>query len=295
MKLRNIAIAQILLTAFLLTGTRYACYSQETDSTVVKPGLFVGVRFGPSQTSITNEGTLSVSNLVSSSQNSFGGSLEIGYFFSESIGISSGLGFTSYKSQLTLGTYQNNFNATDSENESYERRVSGTGIKEVQNVGFLSLPVCLDIRLPLGKKMGFYLQPGINLAIPITKKYTSSGIFTYKGYYPAYNVLLENLPAYGFPSNVNGVTDGTLMLKSLNINALISAGFDFSVQRNIQIGVGVSYSKSLSNISDYASPDKFQLSSDANQINSMMGGSTKASVQSLGLNFRLRYFLKSPF
>ena len=292
MKLRNRSIAHLILAAFLLTGTQYECYSQEADSTVVKPGLFVGLSFGPSQTSISNEGTLSVANLVSGSQNSFGGSLEIGYFFSESIGISSGLGFTSYKSQLTLGTYQNNFNTVDSENEAYERRVSGTGIKEVQNVGFLSLPVCLDIRLPLGKKMGFYLQPGINLAIPITKKYTSSGTFTYKGYYPAYNVLLENLPAYGFPSNVNSITNGTLEIKSININALISAGFDFSIQKNIQIGVGVSYSKSLSSISDYASPDKFQLSSDANQINSLMGGSSKATVQSLGVNVRLRYFLK---
>ena len=292
MKLRDISITHIILAAFLLTGTQHECYSQEADSVVVKPGLFVGLSFGPSQTSISNEGTLSVANLVSSSQNSFGGSLEIGYFFSESIGISSGLGFTSYKSQLTLDTYQNNFNTVDSENEAYERRVSGTSIKEIQNVGFLSLPVCLDIRLPLSKKMGFYLQPGINLAIPITKKYTSSGTFTYKGYYPAYNVLLENLPAYGFPSNVNSITNGTLEIKSININALISAGFDFSVQKNIQIGVGVCYSKSLSNISDFASPDKFQLSSEANQINSLMGGSSKATVQSLGVNVRLRYFLK---
>lgn len=295
MKLKNRSIAPIILAVFLLTGTQYACYSQEADSTVVRHGLFVGLCFGPSQTSISNEGTLSVANLVSSSQNSFGGSLEIGYFFSKSIGISSGLGFTSYKSQLTLGTYQNNFNTVDSENEAYERRVSGTGIKEVQKVGFLSLPVCLDIRLPLSKTMGLFIQTGINLAVPVTKKYTSSGTFTYKGYYPAYNVLLENLPAYGFPSDVNGVTDGSLTIKSLNINALVSAGFDFSIQKNIQIGVGVSYSKSLSNISDYASPDKFQLSLDANQINSLMGGSTKASVQSLGVNFRLRYFLKSPF
>lgn len=295
MKFRNIIITQIILIAFLLTGSQYKCYSQQADSTVVKPGLFVGLSLGPSQTTISNEGTLSVANLVSNSQNSFGGTLEIGYFFSKSIGVSSGLAFTSYQSQLTLGTYQNSFNTTDSENEAYERRVYGTGIKEVQKIGFLSLPVCLNIRLPLNKKIGFFLQSGINLAIPVTKKYTSSGTFTYKGYYPAYNVLLENLPAYGFPSNTYGVTEGALGIKSLNINALVSAGFDFLIQKNIQIGVGVSYSKSLSNISDYASPDKFQLSSDANQINSLMGGSSKTTVQSLGVNVRLRYFLKSPF
>ncbi len=292
MKIRIISVTQIILTALLLTGSQYESYSQEADSSVVKPGLFVGLSLGPSQTSISNEGTLSVENLVSDSQNSFGGSLEIGYFFSKSVGVSSGLGFTSCKSQLTLGLYQNSFNTTDSENEAYERRVFGTDIKEVQKIGFLSIPVCLDIRLPLSKKMGFIIQTGLNLAIPITKKYTSSGTFTYKGYYPAYNVLLENLPAYGFPSNVNGVTNGTLEIKSLNVNALVSAGFDFSIQKNIQIGVAACYSKSLSNISAFSSPDKFQLSPDANQINSLMGGSNKASFQSLGVNVRLRYFLK---
>jgi len=296
MKIRIISVIQIFITAFLLIGSQYDSYSQEADSiSVVKPGLFIGINFGPSQTLISIKGILSVANLVSNSQNSFGGVLEVGYFFSKSIGVSSGIGFSSYKSQLELVTYQNKFNTTDSENETYERRVSGTNIKELQKIGFLSIPVCLDIRLPLSKKMEFFLQTGINLAIPVTKKYTGSGIFTYKGYYPAYNVLLENLPAYGFPSNINGVTNGTLQIKSVNINVLASAGFDFIIQKNIQIGVGVSYSKSLSNISDYASPDKFQLSSDANQINSMMGGSNKATVQSIGLNIRLRYFLWSGF
>ena len=295
MKFRIISISQIFFSALLMIGSHFESFSQEADSTVVKPGLFVGLSFGPSQSSISNEGILSVANLVSSSQNSFGGVAEIGYFFSKSIGVSSGIGYSLYKSQLELGTYQNKFNTTDSENEAYERQVSGTDIKETQKVGFLSLPVCLDIRLPLSKKMGFFFQTGINLAIPVTKKYSSSGTFTYKGYYPAYNVLLQNLPSYGFPSNVNSVTNGSLEIKSMNVNALVSVGFDFLIQKNIQFGIAAFYSKSLLNISDYPSPDKFQLSSDSNQINSLMGGSNKASVQSIGVNIRLRYFLKSPF
>ena len=138
MKFRFILKSRIFFLALLLIGSQYDGYSQEADSTVVKPGLFVGLRLGSSQTTISNEGLLSVANLVSNSQNSFGGSLEIGYFFSKSIGISSGISFSSYKSQLELGTYQNKFNTTDSENEAYERQVSGTDIKEIQKVGFLS-------------------------------------------------------------------------------------------------------------------------------------------------------------
>jgi len=294
MKFRFISNSQIFLLALLLIGSQYDCYSQETDSTIVKPGLFVGLSAGPSQSSISNEGMLTVANLLSSSQNSFGGSLEVGYFFTKSFGVSSGIGFSSYKSQLTLGIYQNSFSTTDSENETYERQVSGSGIEEVQKIGFISLPVCLDLRLPLSKKMGFFLQTGINLSMPITKKYTSNGTFTYKGYYPAYNVLLENLPAYGFPSNYKSTVDGELEIKPINVNVIAATGFDYFLQKNIQIAVMATYSQSLSNISAYSSPDKFQLSSAINQINSLMGGSSKATVQSLGLNIRLRYFLKSP-
>lgn len=296
MKIRIKSIIQSFLTVFLLIGSLCDSYSQDADSSrVVKPGLFAGLSFGPSQSRILNEGMLSVANLLSRKQNSFGGSLEIGYFFSEYIGLSSGIGFTSYKGQLILGTYQNRFNAIDSENEAYERQVSGADIKEVQKIGFLSLPVCLDIRFPLNKNIGFFLQTGLNLSIPVSKKYSGSGTFTFKGYYPAYNVLLEDLPAYGFPGNINSVTNGDLEIKSLNVNVITAAGFDYFIQKNIQIGVAAAYCKSLSNISAYTSPDKFQLSPDVNQINSLMGGSSKATFESIGLNVRLRYFLKSTF
>ena len=268
-------------------------FSQGTDiSTEKQMRMFVGISMGPSQSQIINEGTLSVSKLLSSKENSFFGSVEIGYFFSKYIGLSSGIGIISYKTQLTLDTYQNKFNTTDSENESYERRVSGSDIKEVQKVDFLSIPFCINLRLPFNETIGFFLQTGVNMAVPISKNYKSSGTFTYKGYYPAYNVLLENLPAYGFPSNLSSDTEGELELKPLGFNATASTGFDFYIQKKIQIAVAACYDKSLSSISVYSSPDKFQLSSDPEQINSLMGGSSKATAQSMGLKIILRYYLK---
>jgi len=293
MKLRIIYTKQILLTAFLILSSQNDSFSQETDiSTGKQPGLFVGLSLGPSQSQIINEGTLSVSELLSSKKNSFFGSVEIGYFFSKYFGLSSGIGFNSYSTQLTLDAYQNNFNTIDSENESYERRVSGSDIKEVQKVDFLSIPFCINLRLPFNETIGFFLQTGVNMAVPISKNYLSSGTFTYKGYYPAYNVLLENLPAYGFPSNISSESDGKLELKPLSFNAIVSAGFDFFVQEKIQIAVAACYDKSLSNISEYSSPDKFQLSSDADQINSLMGGCSRAIAQSMGLKIIFRYYLK---
>ncbi|NQU81009.1 MAG: outer membrane beta-barrel protein [Bacteroidetes bacterium] len=291
MSLRIIYIRQILFTVFVIICSQHDIFSQGTDiSTENQPGMFVGLNLGPSQSQIINEGTLSVPKLFSNKKNSYFGSIEVGYYFSNNFGLSSGIGFNSNKTQFILDTYQNTFNTTDSENESYERRVSGYGIKEVHNIDFLSIPFCINLRSPLNETIGFFLQTGVNMVVPISKNYTSSGTFTYKGYYPAYNILLENLPDYGFPSNKSIDTDGELELKPYVFNATASAGFDFFIQKKIQIAVAAIYNKSLSNISEYSSYDKFQLSTDADKINSLMGGSSQVSVQSVGVRLSFRYY-----
>ncbi|MCD4769888.1 MAG: PorT family protein [Bacteroidales bacterium] len=268
-------------------------FSQGTDiSSKENPGLFIGLSLEPSQSHIINNGTQSVSELLSNKQNSFFGSMEIGYFFSRFFGLSSGIGFISYNTELTLDTYQSNFNAVDSENESYERRVSGSEITEVQNVIFFSVPFCINLRLPFNETMGFFLQPAINMTIPLSNNYTSNGTFSYAGYYPAYNVLLEDLPDYGFPSNKISNSEGEIELKPMSFNVIAAAGLYFIIQHKIQIGVGASYNKSLSNISGYSSPDEFQLSSDPDQINSLMGGSSEATTKLMGLKIIFRYYFK---
>lgn len=293
MKIKIIYIRQILLLALVVLLAGNEIYSQGTNiSRSEKPGLFVGLNLIPAQSQITNEVSISGSNLISTKKNSFSGSLEIGYFFSNYLGLSSGIGLSSFKTQLNLDSYQNIFPATDSEDEAYERRVTGSNIKEIQDVSALSIPLCINFRFPFNEKTGMFLLTGINMSVPLGKNYQSTGTFTYKGYYIVDNVLLENLPDFGFPSNLNSSTDGKLELKSIGFNAILSAGIDYFIQKKIQILVGASYNKSLSNISQYSSPDKFQLSSDANQINSLMGGSTKASASSVGLRIGFRYYLK---
>src|SRR5665647_2919057 len=292
MRFKIKVLRQLFFTAFLMFCSYHEIFSQEADSSKVKQqGLYIGLILGSSQSQINNEGILTVSDLHSGKKNNLMGTLEIGYFFSDYIGLSSGIGFISANGQVTLNSYQYKFNTTDSENETYERQVTGSNIREVQNIGFLSVPICLNIRLPFNKKIGFFLQTGIDVAIPFIKNYHSSGTFTYEGYYPAYNVLLENLPAYGFPSNAGIVTDGKLKLKPLCFDAIATAGIDFHIQKKMQIAIAAFYSQSLSNISAYTLPEKFQLSTDVNQINSLMEGSGKATVQSMGLKITLRYFL----
>ncbi len=292
MKLINIHNRHIILTAILILSAQ-VILSQGTAVSLTKhKGLFMGVSFGPSQSQIVNVATSSVSNFTTGKSISFNGMLEIGVFTSKNFGITSGIGYNSYKSLLTLDSYSSDFITTDSENESYERRVSGSNIREDQKVGLLSIPLCLNLRIPFGESVGMFIQGGAELLKPVGKTYSSTGTFTFKGYYSAYNVLLENLPAYGFPTNQSSATNGELELKPISFDLLAAAGLDFSLSHKMQLAVMACYSKSLSSISNYSSTGNFQLSGDINQINSLMEGSSKTTIQSLGARVSLRYYFK---
>lgn len=295
MKINISFIRHLVILLCLIIFFQQRAFTQGTDiSNKRSNNLYIGLSAGPSQSAINNEVNSSISNLNSVKKSSFFGFLEIGYFFSENIGLSSGIGYASDKTQLTLDSYQNNYTTTDTDTppESYERRVTGSKIKELQTIGFLSVPLCINLRLPFGNNAGFFLQTGVNLEVPVTKSYSSSGIFSFDGYYPEYKVLVTNLPAYGFPSNKSIVSSGDLELKNLGFNVVASGGFDFFIQEKMQIAVSACYEKSLSNISAYTLPDKFHLSTDGSKINSIMGGSSKSTVQSIGLKISLRYYLK---
>ena len=315
-KILSLKVRPLLIFIFLMYGYQVGIFAQEqkhkqelkqeqflepeqklepelqVDSIRTKQhGLFVGLSVSPYQSQISQVGILSVSALNSIAKMAISGTVEIGYSLSDHFGISSGISFLSFNSQVTLKAYQNKFTTIDTEKEVYERQVTATNITEDQKIAYLGIPVNLNLRLPLGSKIGFSLRAGVDMALPVSKNYHSSGTFTYKGYYPKYNVLLENLPAYGFPDKASISADGKLELQPIYFGAAVSVGLDFFIRKNLQAVLAFNYAQSLTTLQSYSSPEKFQLSSDLNQIKSMMGGSNKVNVQSAGVIFTLRYYL----
>ena len=253
---------------------------------------FIGISGGPGQTDISNNPTSVISGTVTKKDVSYCLSVDAGYFFSKYFGLSTGIGLGPYITHLTLDHYSNSLDTIDSEEESYERRISGNNIKETQKIYFLEIPVILNFQCPFGKSTGFYLQSGMNLAIHVGNNYASSGTFSYSGYYPAYNVVLEDIPYEGFKSNVNNDVSGELKVKTLNPGFIASGGFYFHNQKHFQISAGFFYKSMFSDISDYATAGSFQLSTHEDQIRSLMEGSEKAKTTSMGIVISLRYYLK---
>ena len=293
MKYRPVCIKTLV---FILAAIlRSAAFSQSTDDTTrikIKPGFFVGFETGISQYRIITEGIGSMEGMKSVQGNSFSGTVETGYFFSGGFGLSTGIGIYTSNNTINLEDYSNKFSTTDSENDFYERRISGSAITENLNLSCLKIPLMLNLRIPGRSIFSVYLEAGINLSVPLKKDYSSSGLFSFTGYYPEFNVLLKDLPEYGFVSNAAVSSFGEPVFKTYFLEGVASAGFQFLIAGKIQLSAGASYSRSLTDIADYREQINFQLASDSNSINSMLGGSNSSITESMGLRLSLRYFFK---
>ena len=286
---RKYFIAWFILLLLIQTNLQ----SQDTyDKFEWQKRWFIGVSGGPAYTKISSDFTSSISGTVSEKNLSYSLSIEAGYFFSKYFGISSGIGLTPYVTQLSLDPYSNTLDTIDSESENYERRISGRNINETQKIYLLEIPVMLNFQCPISKSIGFYAQGGVNLAINVGTTYSSSGIFSYSGYYPAYNVLLEDIPYEGFKSNVKNDVNGELKVRTFNPELITAGGFYFHNQKHLQISAGLFYKSLFSDISDYTPVESFQLSTHENQLRSLLEGSDKTTASSIGIIISLRYYLK---
>jgi hypothetical protein len=267
--------------------------SQSSDNKVQPQNhWYIGVSGGPAQTNISSDRASSISGAVTTKGNSYFLSVDAGYFFSKYFGLSTGIGFSPYITQLSLDPYSNSLDTIDSENESYERRISGNNINETQKIYFLEIPLILNFQCPISKSFGFYLQGGINLAIHVGSNFSSSGTFSYSGYYPAYNVVLHDIPYEGFKSNVKNDVSGELNIKTLNPELVATGGLYFQNQKHFQISAGIFYKSMFSDLAEYSTTGSFQLSTHENQLRSLMEGSNKTTASSVGIIISLRYYFK---
>lgn len=269
-----------------------AAYSQGTDARLTSgknESLFLGLYVNPLMTDISNE--VFTDALSSKKGNTINFEFEFGYFFTDIIGISLGAGYSSYAAELSLDSYNDSFGDTDNEGEAYTMLISGKSINENQKLSVLSIPLYINFRIPASDKLGFIIKAGPGFDLPMAKTYDGTGIFTYKGYYPAYPVTIENYPEY-FPTDFSTSSSGTLLVKSMNISLVAAGSAYYSLNDNIKLQLGLYFHKSMSNISSYEPVADFKLTSKKDELNSFMGGSSSTGIQAVGLSVGLKYYLK---
>lgn len=254
--------------------------------------LFIGINLMPAQSQIMNEG--SDLSLSGSPVNVINGSVEFGIFLGRRLGLNLGIGYGTFGEILQLSEHTGVFQATDSENDDYEMRWTGSGIREEQNISYLSIPLGIRYQLPLSAKFALYGKGEIDFCLPLDRSYTSSGVYSYAGYYPAYNVLYSNLPEYGFPSDLNTDIEGDLEINSFRLLGALSGGASFNFSKNMQISAGVVFMSSFGSISSSsAGSADARLTDGPDKVNSLMELGDGANLRSVGFNLGVIYLLKT--
>jgi hypothetical protein len=286
MKIRTIILLLIIFSA------ASECFGQGTDMRAErKPGTFIGFSAGIINPEIVHTSSLKLENDEGSMKSTFSGFFDFGYMFSKIAGLKTGIIFNSYKANLSLSSYSDVVNLKDDENDTYELRVTGSNITETESFRIVRIPVGLILNIPFSGTFSLFAEPDLGISVPFGAKFTSTGLFTYKGYYPEYNVLLENLPNHKFWTNKTVMANGEPEMKKSFTDFSVYGGFGIMVNRKLQIKAGIRYSKTLSGISGYDSAEKFHLSPAGGEVVSLMGGSSDVTAKYLGFGISVRYFI----
>jgi hypothetical protein len=278
----------IILISFIVHGI---AFSQGTNFQYTPQKIYISFALQPAQTTILNRGVYNSSNLKNSPDLTLNGTVEIGFKLLKNLSLSTGIGKRSYSTTLGMAKYNNSYDTIDSENDSFEMRIIGSGILEKQKITYLSVPVKINFQFLFTKKIGAFISSGIMVSIPVSKSYTGSGIFDYNGYYPDYNITLYDLPQYGFPGNVNLNKTDKLDITSYNLSFLASAGLIYWLNPIVGISLGLYYDQSLSSISNYK-PENYQLTRQSDQYNTLMSSTSDVWLKAIGTSLAVHFYLK---
>ena len=281
----------LLIIILLFFAGRSLSWSQGTNFKYIPQKIYVGFTLQPAQTTILNKGVYNSSNLKNSPDITLNGSIEIGFSLSKHFSVITGVGNRNYSTALVMAEYNNSYNSIDSENDTFEMRIVGSGIVENQKINYLFVPAKINFQFPLAKKISTFINSGIMISLPISMNYSGSGIFDYNGYYPYYNITLYDLPQYGFPENVNMRKTDKLDITKYNLSFLVSTGLSYRLTSTIGLSFALYYDQSLSSISNYK-PDNFQLTRQSDQYNTLMSSTSNVSLKAFGSSLSVNFYLK---
>jgi hypothetical protein len=207
------------------------------------------------------------------------------YFFSPKWGIGLGAGYAANASNGNLDSYSLKTPSTDDTGESFEYRLTASGIKEKLKLNAVEIPVYLAYRKKVSKKLGLQGSLGFKVSLPVSATYQATeGTIETKGYYPAYDAEFSNMPNHGFEKidKINYSGDLTTQMAYS-----IFCGFGVSKPLGkVGLTIGVYGSYGLSSV---LQPGNNQLFTYPLIYNSLTNLSEKTNMVSGGLKIGVKF------
>ena len=166
--------------------------------------------------------------------------LQYAWFFHQNWGIGAGLWFTDYMSYAHPGGQYKWLDQTDTDTEQHYDHISDIRRwKERQTIHNIGIPLSLQFQwLPEDKKYGIFAALGVAPSFTVMTKYRiEEGTVAHSGYYPAWNLTLDDVHEFGVKNYEN--EDWSVGNMKLRPQAAIFADLGLLVQLTRQIDLFV--------------------------------------------------------
>lgn len=127
------------------------------------------------------------------------------------ISIEVGLGIESYKMGAHINACQVSVERqVDLDGDAYTAIYDFSNISETASLTYLNVPISICLGQPAKDRVTAYFKLGLTPSVNIGKKFDGVGTYSLKGYYPQWDVTLEDVEPLGFGSNKDFYEDAGL-------------------------------------------------------------------------------------
>ncbi|WP_010665462.1 hypothetical protein [Marinilabilia salmonicolor] len=128
---------------------------------------------------------------------SYGGGVAFNFRIVKWLELSTGAGLSLQSTEGKVGEVSASMPWIDDEGDTFEKRVSATGVEETQKYTWAEFPFLIRGFVTVGK-WDLFAEAGAEYRLPVKSTYEQNGMFTHQGYYEEYDLLLDNLPDLGY-------------------------------------------------------------------------------------------------
>ena len=161
--------------------------------------------------------------------------------------IEAGLGLCTYKVSASSPACEITENIIDANGDNCQAIFNYSNRTESLSLLYLNIPIrACFISQPIKNNVSVYAKVGITPSVKMSSSFTGTGAYDLKGYYPQWDVTLENIPELGFGSGMECYADVEPDLNSFIVWGNIAAGVyvplgKLPLMLNAGVGLDISF------------------------------------------------------
>lgn len=119
------------------------------------------------------------------------------------VSVEAGLGIRKFGMAARLNEYATTLDAVDADGDSYKAIYAFDGLEESLSLTYFDIPIRLCFGQPAKERVTVYAKLGLTPSIKVASTFEGKGTYSLKGYYPQWDVTLENVEPLGFGSDMD--------------------------------------------------------------------------------------------